>query len=763
MRNYLLKNSSGAGQKNNRNYALKHAARDINNIKNRDYNNTRYSKRLSFSDAGYNIKVENRSVKSYDAISNPIARLGAGTENIINAHEYINERITLNYQLLNTLYRDNWIVQNIVQSVPSDIVKKWFTISADVSPEELDKVNTYIRNISLQQKISEGMRWGRLYGGAIGLLLIKGQTENLDEPLNLDTVLPGTFFGIFILERWQSVMPDTEIVLNPADPDFGLPEYYLITDSVTNITARVHHTKVIRFEGRQLPMYERLNEQFWGVSEIESAYREIVRRDTTAENIASLVFKANLSVMHIKDLDQIFAINSVQAQERFWNTLQSIATVESSMGIKLVGAEDRAEYLNYGFNGIKDIYEGIMMDLSGATHIPVTKLFGRSPAGMNSTGESDLQNYYDYIDEVRDTQFRPIIKKLLPILALSVWGEIPKNLDFEFPEMKTLTDAEKAQLAQQLSGTIIEAFNSNLITQDIAQKELKNLSEKYDIFTNITDELIKQCEGKFINDLQQMQDPMAGMGGGGNEQDLMAMLGGGQNEPSGAGQNMQPNANEQQDAINDNTTKPTEQDELEKRLLSLKEAIINNKPDVSNYKLDLNIDTNANVDNKENMLLEYERLDKINKGLQKDYDKATTIIYGYSNENQIPLNVINAFNNIKNKYMNSINNLNALKQKIQQAGYNIDLMKQTGDFDKEMKDIEVELNDIKQKANLLSQQSFTTDAAPDDKRLKLIEIIDFLISLNKKINEMSNTIQVRSRDLELNNINDKINKLFEVM
>ena len=756
MRNYLLKNSSGAGQSKNRNYALKHAARDIN-TKNRDYNNTRYSKRLSFSDAGYNVKVENRAVRSYDAISNPIARLGVGTDNIINAHEYINERITLDYRLLSNLYRDNWIVQNIVQSVPSDIVKKWFTISADVSPDKLDEINTYIRNISLQQKISEGMRWGRLYGGALGLIMINGQTENLDEPLNLDTILPGTFYGVYLLERWQSVMPDSEIVLNPADVDFGLPEYYIISDSVTNVTARVHHTKVIRFEGRQLPMYERLNEQFWGVSEIESAYREIVRRDTTAENIASLIFKANLSVMHIKDLDQIFAINSVQAQERFWNTLQSIATVESSMGIKLVGAEDRAEYLNYGFNGIKDIYEGIMMDLSGATHIPVTKLFGRSPAGMNSTGESDLQNYYDYIDEVRDTQFRPIIKKLLPILALSTWGQIPNNLDFELPEMKTLNDAEKAQLAQQLSGTIIEAFNSNLITQDIAQKELKNLSEKYDIFTNITDELIEQCKGKFLNDLQQMQDPMAGMQGGGNEQDLMAMMGGG-----GGGQmpnNQQPPQQQSPNAEQSNDSIDNEQvDEFEKKLLALKEAIINKQPNIDNFNLDLSIDTNANIDNKDNMLLEYERLDKINKQLQKDYDKATTLIYGYSNETEIPLNIINAFNNIKNKYNNSINNLNILKQKIQKAGYNIDLLKQTGDFDKEIKDIEADLNEIKQKASLLSQQSYTTDAV--DNRLKLIEIIDYLISLNKKINNMSNDIVMKTEDLQLNKINEKINKLF---
>ena len=35
------------------------------------------------------------------------------------------------------------------------------------------------------------------------------------------------------------------------------------------------------------------------------------------------------------------------------------------------------------------------MDVAGAaSDHPVTKLFGRSPAGLNATGEADMQNYY---------------------------------------------------------------------------------------------------------------------------------------------------------------------------------------------------------------------------------------------------------------------------------------------------------------------------------------------------------------------------------
>ncbi|MFQ8761936.1 MAG: anti-CBASS protein Acb1 family protein [Intestinimonas sp.] len=55
------------------------------------------------------------------------------------------------------------------------------------------------------------------------------------------------------------------------------------------------------------------------------------------------------------------------------------------------------------------------LDLSGASRIPVTKLFGRSPAGMNATGESDLRNYYDYVDTLREAKLRPILEKLLPV------------------------------------------------------------------------------------------------------------------------------------------------------------------------------------------------------------------------------------------------------------------------------------------------------------------------------------------------------------
>ena len=73
-------------------------------------------------------------VTTMDAFSNPIARLGYGTQDLMQATQYPLTRMTQNYQLLTSLYRDNWIVQNILSTIPEDMVRKWYTLQSNVAP-----------------------------------------------------------------------------------------------------------------------------------------------------------------------------------------------------------------------------------------------------------------------------------------------------------------------------------------------------------------------------------------------------------------------------------------------------------------------------------------------------------------------------------------------------------------------------------------------------------------------------------------------------
>ena len=56
-------------------------------------------------------------VMTMDAFSNPAARIGFGTLDLLQATEYPMTRMTQNYQLLTSLYRENWIIQNIISTI----------------------------------------------------------------------------------------------------------------------------------------------------------------------------------------------------------------------------------------------------------------------------------------------------------------------------------------------------------------------------------------------------------------------------------------------------------------------------------------------------------------------------------------------------------------------------------------------------------------------------------------------------------------------
>ena len=275
--------------------------------------------------------------------------------------------------------------------------------------------------------------------------------------------------------------------------------------------ANVHHSRVIRFVGRELPWLEKVVEQYWGESEVESIYQDLIRHDNVAANMVALTFRANVNYMESDGLDQLLGTGNAEMQRRFWNVMQAQSIMESNFGTRIINKGDAIHNTQYTFTGLSDVYECMMMDVAGAARIPVTKLFGRSPAGMNSTGESDMRNYYDYIDSIRDTTFRTIIERLLPVLAMSAWGKIPDDLDIDFEPMQTPNNIEIADITAKKTAAIVQAYQADLIDLETARKELNALDAETGMFGNLPDDLITSGRGVTYSQSMQMRDPMAGI------------------------------------------------------------------------------------------------------------------------------------------------------------------------------------------------------------------------------------------------------------
>lgn len=452
-----------------------------------------------------------------DAFQNQMARLGFGQPNLNEGADYPLTRMSQNYNLFTSLYRSSWIVRKIVDVFPSDMVKNWIKFNSSLDPEKISKINSVIRKTKTKEKIKEGLRWARLYGGAAGLILIDGD-EDLSEPLDYDTIMLDDYKGLLIFDRWNGIYPDIELEDDISNEEYGYPKYYSISLSEANSNlmlsynkqdlVKVHHSRIVRFNGRDLPLWERQAEMFWGESEIEIVFEELKKRDNTSANIASLIFLANIRVLKMNDLGQLLGASTQKAQENLYKVLQAQNQLMSNMGIYVMDKDDDFGSEQYSFGGLNDIYESFMLDIAGACEMPVTKLFGREPAGFNSTGESDLTQYYDTLEEKQETYLQPIIDKLLPIIFMSTLGAIPEDLDWEFNPCMNVNSKDLADLAQSMASPIFEAFNAGLITKEIALKELKQQNEKTGMWSNITDEDIKNAKnednsGEYTNEEQE--------------------------------------------------------------------------------------------------------------------------------------------------------------------------------------------------------------------------------------------------------------------
>lgn len=449
-----------------------------------------------------------------DGYVNSLAYLGEASP-LSQANDYERHSISNDFNLLTILYRENWLAARIIDTPCEDMTRSWYSVSSELEQDKLDELQKLEAKHSVKQEITNAIRWGRLYGGAAAVMVIKGQEDMLDEPLDYDMLQPGCFRGLIVIDRVRGIFPSLELEEDMDDPEFGYPKWYQVTlNEESGEIIRIHHSRLLLFRGRQLPIDEEVEADYWGASELEHVYEELQKRNSSSANIAQLIFQANVAAIKISDYGEVLGMGTAAQRKQVYNYIQEMNRLRTSFGVTLMGNEDNYEQHPYSFAGVAEVYETFMMDMAGASEIPATKLFGRAPQGMNATGESDMKNYYEVVNQLQERILRPALEKLLPVMCMSLWGVIPEDLEIVFEPLGTTTPSERAEIMGQAANPIIQAFSAGLISQKTALMELKESGKPINAWSNISDEDIENAEDQ-VDQGEGMQDPMGMMGPGG--------------------------------------------------------------------------------------------------------------------------------------------------------------------------------------------------------------------------------------------------------
>ena len=476
---------------------------------------------------------ELRKGKTGDTFQNFALNLGIGTNNALSQSLYGFYPVTRVRTILDWIHRGSWLGGVAIDLLANDMTRGGVEILTVEDPQQIDKMNQGITRLQIWGQLCSTIKWANLYGGCLAVILIDGQDPRT--PLRIDTVGKNKFKGLMVLDRWM-VDPDLQHLVSDFGPHLGLPEYYrVVADAPAMRNQTIHYTRTIRLVGIELPYWQRIMENLWGLSVFERLYDRMVAFDSATTGAAQLIYKSYLRTYKMDGLheaataggDALIGISQKVELMRKYQGIEGVTLIDSK--------DDFAVHEGGGsYAGIADMMLHFAEQLSGALQIPLVRLLGQSPAGLNSTGESDLRTYYDNILQRQEHELREGMNVILRVLANSLGVKLPEEFNFNFVPLWQLDETEKADVADKTTRMVLETEAGGLISQKVALQELKQLARVTGKWTNI--------DNKAIADANDVAEPPeaemeAGAGGEGGEEAPGAAEGeeGVEGKPNGKG------------------------------------------------------------------------------------------------------------------------------------------------------------------------------------------------------------------------------------
>lgn len=351
------------------------------------------------------------------------------------------------------IYGSNGLFSKIIDKPAELAVKNGYDLG--IGDADLDDaVKKKLSSLQWKQNGAKALKWSRLFGGAAILVGIDDGGD-WDEPVNKDMITGINSLTVF--ER-PEITPDYNSVFSrsmdlESIQKLGTPEYYLITPLYGGEQIRVHESRLLIFRNGEIPRTSAMSTDymFFGIPEYNRIKRELRDTVTTHGNGYRLLERCIQAVYKSKNLSSLMATPTGEGM--VIQRMQLIDMARSLLNTMVIDA-DGEDYIfqTFQLGGVKDIVDESCNMLSAVTNIPQTVLFGRSPAGMNSTGESDLTNYYDYVGQIQELNVTGNLHYLVDLIlqAKRNTGEIQTIPAYEpIPvPLWNMSEKEKAELEQ---------------------------------------------------------------------------------------------------------------------------------------------------------------------------------------------------------------------------------------------------------------------------------------------------------------------------
>jgi len=484
----------------------------INKVKLQALKNKMLTAALNFNNESYlrlNDSLTNSMDKTMQTIkdSKPVkdaygnSLLAVGTDDIVKGFsQYGVTNDSLNYPFWTAIYNDSWVFKKAIDKPASDMISAGITVNIQ---KDADKVLAMYKKY--KQPLISLCKWGRLYGGAVAVMMFEGiKDKDYEKPLS-KAKIKGKTMRLYVTDRWYGLSTDySKTVTDMTNIDYGKPEMYTITFANGSQT-KFHHSYVIRYENRQAPnIIKNGYLQGWGYAEGAHIINELMRDDQLKADITSLVNKSLLEIVKMSGMTGIFnGSKDEEGQEQLNTRLEMVTWARNINSITFLDKEDDYEQFSFGgISGLSDLMTTNMTLIAAALDMSGI-LYGDLEGGF-SADEVAMERYDNVLHGMCDEFLTDPVTKLLTSI-FAILG-ITEPIDFEFNSIIAKRQTkEKVEAMKDFNDMLITLQDAGILTPQKLGYAIMKYTSKGVIDLGLTDDYIKkELSNEVANEMEDI-------------------------------------------------------------------------------------------------------------------------------------------------------------------------------------------------------------------------------------------------------------------
>ena len=378
-----------------------------------------------------------------------------------------------------SILMQNGILSSICSTPADKMTSEWIEFVSfggidathKIKELELEFERLDVRNVFNQAaKFCFGM------GGCLVYPHYEGDYDNneLYEELYIDSAtLKGRKLEYIKLIEPIWYVPIRYVTDNPFSKWFYVPEYYAVMGKIC------HSTRVFKFIYNEAPNVIKSQYNFNGIPILQQAIPYVTNFKTFTNTITEIVQSLNLLVL--KTGLQSIAEGAMSNADNelcgsganLGNRIRALNATRNNLGTAAIDSDAEDLYnLNMQLQTLDKLWSQAAEFMCIIPKIPATELLGISPQGFNTAGDYERKRYDKQISDWQNQIFRPHLVKIMQMAMINIWGEIDKNISFNFKKLGIPDELEQSTINLNKSTEAAVYFDRGIVSSQDIQKKL---------------------------------------------------------------------------------------------------------------------------------------------------------------------------------------------------------------------------------------------------------------------------------------------------